>query len=246
MKKFKFDAGHGGKDPGGIGNSLQEKDITLKVVLKMKELMEPYEADVTLTRSTDKYVSLNERTDVANEDDVDYFVSVHVNAGGGEGFESFIHDKLSSTSETSKLRTIVHNEIMKEIGGHDRGKKSKNFHVLRETKHEDDSTIPAILTEIAFIDNGNDAKKLKSDAFLDKVAQGHVNGLVKAFNLKKKKTSSKTESTNHTHHVVKLGDTLSQIARDYKVTVGEILEINPQIKNRNVIYLKQVLNIPTK
>ncbi len=61
-----------------------------------------------------------------------------------------------------------------------RGKKKANFHVLRETK------MYAMLSENGFIDNKDDTDKLKKDTYLNDVAQGHVNGIVKAFDLKKK------------------------------------------------------------
>src|SRR5690606_27435986 len=61
-----------------------------------------------------------------------------------------------------------------------RGKKAANFAVLRETR------MPAVLTENLFIDNASDAKLLKDPAFLDRIARGHVEGIAKAFGLKKK------------------------------------------------------------
>jgi len=135
----------------------------------------------------------------------------------------------------------MHNEL-KNLFPKNRGMKKKNLHMLRE------SDMSALLTESGFIDNSNDAKLLKSDAFLNKVAQAHVDGLVKAFDLKKKevvKPVSHAKST-HTHYSVRLGDTLSGIAKKYKVSVGEILELNPQIKNRNQIFVNYLLNIPLK
>lgn len=61
-----------------------------------------------------------------------------------------------------------------------RGKKTADFHVLRESK------MPALLTENGFIDNLNDAAKLKNSSFLTTIARGHVYGLARAFNLTKK------------------------------------------------------------
>src|SRR5699024_2285843 len=67
----------------------------------------------------------------------------------------------------------------------DRGKKKANLHVTRESR------MPGLLTENLFIDRTNDSKKLKKKAFINKLAIGHVNGIVKCFNLKKKKGSTK-------------------------------------------------------
>src|SRR5690606_27818337 len=76
----------------------------------------------------------------------------------------------------------IHTAVIQAVGAgvKDRGKKAANFAVLRETK------MPALLTENLFIDNAQDAAKLKDSSFLDKLARGHVLGLEKALGLKKK------------------------------------------------------------
>jgi N-acetylmuramoyl-L-alanine amidase len=76
---------------------------------------------------------------------------------------------------------VMHQEIIRAMGTgvQDRGKKSANFHMLRESK------MKAILTENLFVSNGSDATKLKDDSFLDKIAQGHINGLASYLGLKK-------------------------------------------------------------
>ena len=180
MVKIFIDPGHGGNDPGAVANGLKEKDLTLKIAKKIQSLLSEYEGvSVKLSRTTDVYLSLSERADMANKWEADYFISVHINAGGGTGFESYIYNKPSTKSVA--YQNVIHPEIMKAIGNvKDRGKKRANFAVVRETK------MPAILTENLFIDNSSDAAKLKSDSFLSQIAFGHVQGLVKAFGLKKK------------------------------------------------------------
>ncbi|WP_300521960.1 N-acetylmuramoyl-L-alanine amidase [Aminiphilus sp.] len=75
-----IDAGHGGKDPGAVANALREKDINLKVALKLGRKLRDKGYDVRFTRETDVYLKLQERTDIANNADADLFVSLHVNA----------------------------------------------------------------------------------------------------------------------------------------------------------------------
>src|SRR5699024_8128900 len=87
--------------------------------------------------------------------------------------------------KTEKVRTTIHNEIMKLINVTDRGKKKKNLHVTRESRAN------ALLTENLFIDTKKDGDKLKKKAFINKLAIGHVNGIVKFYNLEKKKGSTK-------------------------------------------------------
>lgn len=182
MVKIFIDPGHGGSDPGATANGLREKDLTLKISQKISDYLKEYKGvSVKLSRTTDKTLSLKQRTDMANRWGADYLLSVHINAGGGTGYEDYIYNSLSNTSRTAKLRDTIHAEIVKAIGNvRNRGKKKANFHMLRESK------MPAMLSENLFIDTKTDADKLKSNAFLNKIARGHAVGIAKAFNLKKK------------------------------------------------------------
>ena len=188
MVRIVLDAGHGGKDSGAVGNGLREKDLTLNIVKKIGNLLAEYEGvEVHYTRTDDRFLELSERAAIANKLNADYFISVHINAGGGTGFESYIYNG-NVSSATIAYQNVIHAEIMKAIGNvTDRGKKRANYAVLRETK------MPAILTENLFIDNANDAAKLKSEQFLQQVAYGHVQGIVKAFGLKKKANSTPSQ-----------------------------------------------------
>lgn len=180
LVKIFLDPGHGGTDPGAVGNGLQEKNITLEIAKKIRDiLVNEYEnVSIRMSRTGDETVSLSKRTADANSWGADYYLSIHVNAGGGTGFESFIYPNVGG--KTAQYQNALHDEIIRITGFANRGKKSANFHVLRETR------MPAILTENGFIDNSQDAGKLKSSAFLLNIARGHANGLAKAFNLKKK------------------------------------------------------------
>ncbi|MDY7222096.1 N-acetylmuramoyl-L-alanine amidase [Halalkalibacterium halodurans] len=178
--KFFLDPGHGGRDPGAVANGVQEKDIALSVALAIKKFLEENfdNVEVKLSREDDRFLSLSERARLANAWGADYFVSIHCNAGGGTGFETFIHDSRSTKSVA--YQNVVHPAILDKMGVRDRGKKAANFAVLRLTN------MPAILTENLFVDNARDAALLKDPAFLQQVARGHVEGIAKAFGLKRK------------------------------------------------------------
>ena len=185
MIKLFIDPGHGGADPGAVGNGLQEKDLTLKIATRIRDLL-AFEFEgvaVKLSRSSDSTVSLKQRTDEANDWGADYFLSVHINSGGGEGFESYIF--LNTDSKTQETQRVIHDSILEAIQVRDRGAKTNNFHVLRESK------MAAVLTEILFIDNKADSDRLKSEEFLESAARGHVNGLERAFKLKRVQTQPK-------------------------------------------------------
>jgi N-acetylmuramoyl-L-alanine amidase len=230
MVRIFIDPGHGGNDPGATANGLFEKDLTLSIALKLKaELLKYENVQVKLSRENDTYLTLSERAKMANDWGADIFISIHINAGGGVGFESYIYNGSVSTS-TIAYQNIIHEEIVKVTGWNDRGKKRENYAVLRETK------MPAILTENGFIDNTTDANKLKNDSFLDNISQGHVNGIVKVFNLKKNSTPSGIT------HIVQAGDTLWGISQKYGVTIEQIKEANGLTSD--TIYVGQKLIIP--
>jgi N-acetylmuramoyl-L-alanine amidase len=233
MIKFFIDPGHGGIDWGAIGNGLKEKDLTLDISRKIQFYLLMYkDVEVKLSRTKDMTLSLKQRTDMANKWGADFLYSIHINAGGGHGYEDFIHNNLSNTSTTAKKRDIIHAEIAKVLEIENRGKKKENFHMLRE------SDMTAVLTESGFIDSKVDSAKLKSNAYLDKIAKGHVNGLVKAYNLKLKDTSIT--------YKIKAGDTLTAIAIKHDVTVDDIMKANTFIKKANEINAGDTIKIPKK
>ncbi|MFJ8245160.1 N-acetylmuramoyl-L-alanine amidase [Peribacillus asahii] len=230
--KIFIDPGHGGKDPGAVGNGLIEKDLTLKIAERVKELLAAYEnVEVKMSRTGDTYPSLSDRTNAANTWGADFFLSIHINAGGGAGYEDFAY---TGSSKSIAYQNVIHAEIMNQIDMKDRGKKQGNLHVLRE------SDMPAILTECGFIDNKDDAAKLKDDDFIEKLAVGHVNGLVKAFGLKKQ-DAVKIASTKKYHVVVK-GDTASKLAKKYDTTIAKIKSLN-KLDDEYTIKIGQKLRV---
>ncbi|RLL42728.1 N-acetylmuramoyl-L-alanine amidase [Oceanobacillus piezotolerans] len=186
--KLYLDPGHGGTDPGALGNGLREKDVNLDIALRIRSLLVTnYEnVSVMMSRTTDSTKDLQQRTNEANNWGADYYVSIHCNAfnGTARGYEDFIHDALSDATQTARYRDILHEEIAKVNQLTNRGKKKANLHVLRET------TMPAVLTENGFIDNSQDAALMKLSTWRQNVAQGHVNGISRAFNLQPKQTSN--------------------------------------------------------
>lgn len=178
-----LDFGHGGKDPGAIGNGLQEKDVVLDLGLRVGALLKARGAKVLYTRGIDVFIELGERARMANNWKADFFCSLHINAGGspdpGTGFESFIHTNINGGA-TAAYQNIIHRKIATVfgvVGLPDRGQKKKDLAVLRETK------MPAIMLEYGFINNSKDATLLKTPGFLDKLAQATAEGIAEAFGL---------------------------------------------------------------
>ncbi|MBB6445170.1 N-acetylmuramoyl-L-alanine amidase [Bacillus benzoevorans] len=177
MVKIFIDPGHGGTDPGAAANEIQEKNITLQISSIIRDiLLSEYEdVSVLMSRTGDETVSLDSRTNAANNWGADYYVSVHINSGGGSGFESYVYPGVAR--QTVTYQEIIHQKIMEHTLLSNRGMKQADFHVLRE------SNMDAILTENGFIDNAADAAQLKDSSFIDHLARGHVLGIAAAFHL---------------------------------------------------------------
>lgn len=186
MSKWFVDAGHGGKDPGAVANGLKEKDLTLFMVQHFIDYVKKTYPSVQLkaSRTTDTYIELNKRAEMANQWGANAFISFHVNAGGGTGFESYIHP--NAKDRTAEIQEIVHKEVLKVLPKNtvDRGRKRKNLAVLRLT------SMPAVLLEVLFIDNEKDVAVLKTSSYLKKVAEAAADGLAKAFGIKKANSST--------------------------------------------------------
>lgn len=93
MVKIFIDPGHGGSDSGATGFGLREKDLTLNIAKRIEKilLLEYDDVQVKMSRTGDQSVSLKARTNTANVWKADFLLSIHINASGGTGFESFIH-----------------------------------------------------------------------------------------------------------------------------------------------------------
>ena len=93
MSRIVIDPGHGGHDPGAMGKGVTEAELVLDVALRLEKLLQKLPGlDVVLTRRTDDFVSLQERTAIANREGADLFLSIHANAsesGQARGVETY-------------------------------------------------------------------------------------------------------------------------------------------------------------
>jgi N-acetylmuramoyl-L-alanine amidase len=167
-KMLLIDAGHGGTDLGAIGtNHIKEKDITLAIAKAMlvfnKELLDN-KYDMYLTRYADSLISLSHRTKLVKALQPDLFISVHCNHATNNratGIEIYLHSKTSLQTENQKksndIALSMIDELTERLGYRSRGVKIANFQVLRESIQ----TSPAILVELGFLSNVDEAEYLE-------------------------------------------------------------------------------------
>lgn len=115
VKTVVLDAGHGGKDPGAVANGIREKDINLKVAVLMADMLERKGFKVILTRRTDVYLKLSDRTNIAVREDADVFVSLHCNAlpkgRSAQGVEIYLM-ALPTDKHAMELALIENRELV--------------------------------------------------------------------------------------------------------------------------------------
>lgn len=147
-----LDPGHGGTDPGAV-KYIREETVNLNMALACREYLEANGVKVKMSRQTDKNTTSSGIIKACNSYDPDLAVSIHNNAGGGNGCEVYYTVK-GGTGK--KLAKNIESEF-KEIGQNSRGVKTRKgsrgdyYFFIRETK------CPAVITEAVFVDNKADA-----------------------------------------------------------------------------------------
>lgn len=197
MIKVFINAGHskrGNPDPGCCYNGIKEYDIAAKIADSLEEklllngfLVESYQQ----TGSNDADIQLNSVAHLANQYNANIFISIHMNGFSNPsacGTETWYH---KDSSRGKSLAECVHNELIKPFDNYqlkNRGTKvdTRGFAVLKYTQ------MPAILTEIGFISNVDEANFIKYN--VNTIAQRLCNGICSYFNKKPKDIPSKDES----------------------------------------------------
>lgn len=176
--KICIDPGHGGSDPGAVGYVV-ESDVNLDAANKLKRWLDLDTRDkrggsgwnVSMTRTSDVYVSLSARVAYANSKDVDRFLSIHSNAytAAAHGSETFCY--YNGSGHSFNMRNKVQEELVAHGKLADRGVKTAGFYVTKYTY------MPAVLTELGFVTNKGDSEKLKLASWRNEVTKGFLHAL---------------------------------------------------------------------
>lgn len=185
------DPGHGGIDPGSKGSTgVTEKEITLEVSRKLKDILTGAGAVVVMTRETDTDLSdpdggklisrkrqdLSRRLELAEKHNADVYVSVHVNcfrSGPREhGAQVFYQP---GSEQGKKLAESIQAEMARVLGNTDRKAKAVDYYTTRNSK------MPAVIVEVGFISNPKEEKLMCDPGYQGQLAYGIYCGLVKYF-----------------------------------------------------------------
>lgn len=232
-----IDAGHGGADSGAVGNGIVEKDLTLKISEYMFNRLKELGIPVAMTRTTDIELDSKSRPKRAlnpfgNGKDV-IIISNHINAGGAEGAEV-----IYALRNTDKLSNMILNNLSKKgqtiRKAYQRRLPSNSskdyYYMMRETPNTE-----AVIVEYGFLDNKNDAQKLKTNY------KDYADAVIEAI-LEYKNIKSSAGVIGSNEYIVKQGDTLWTIAKNNNTTVENIKKLNNLTSNTLTIGQKLILN----
>jgi N-acetylmuramoyl-L-alanine amidase len=166
-----LDAGHGGSDPGAQRGDVQEKELTMQIVAKLRKQLEARGLRVRLTRADDTYISLEDRVKITNATQPDAFVSVHINSletnNQINGVETYYQNE-----QSKDLAQLIHNSLVSGLGVPDRSVRKARFYVINHTP------VPAVLAEVGFISNKDERDKLVSSDYQKQIAASLADGVM--------------------------------------------------------------------
>ncbi|WP_369765523.1 N-acetylmuramoyl-L-alanine amidase [Flavobacterium sp. WC2429] len=162
-----IDAGHGGEDFGITQDDLSEKQIVEQVITKIKAFSKNKNIVFHFTRSTDKFIPLQDRTDFINTIKPDLVLSIHVNASKNNttsGMEFYVskestnYEKSNTIAENFQTKFLNSNFKVAEI-------KNANFFILKNSK------VPAVIMELGYLTNESDKKNLSNNYEQNQIAK---------------------------------------------------------------------------
>lgn len=176
-KTIVIDPGHGGRDVGAIGaNGTYEKNFAFQTAQELQKELHILGAEAILTRETDRFVSLQARTSLANIATADAFISIHYNsypeAPDVTGIGTYFYHE-----QNEDLARFVQGGLIGKTGVADRGVQDEDYYVIRQNVQ------PGILVELGFISNAQKEQLLRTNSYQKKLVSGIVTGLNQYFRL---------------------------------------------------------------
>lgn len=182
-RKIFIDPGHGGSDPGALGQGgTKESDIALQVSKLLKKELEKRRRSSTLSRIDDKNLSINSRINQAKSSNADILVSIHCNSASTvtNGVETWYH---TTSIKGKKLAERIQNSIIANTSSRDRGIKpdSSNARFKNGIPILAKTPMPAVLVEMEFINNPEIEKLMNTEAWKQTMAESIADGILEYF-----------------------------------------------------------------
>ena len=192
IRTIMIDPGHGKQDSGAVGLRYKEKNIALQIARRLRDILKSRGYRVVMTRSSDVFPSLRQRTDMCNTVKPDLFISIHCNSASSKtasGIETYCMTPAGEASSSSKtpeqasqngnrndkanarFAYTVQKYLLRETGAGDRGVKFARFFVLKNI------LCPGILIENGFMSNPSEEKRLGTPAYQYKLAKAIADGI---------------------------------------------------------------------
>ena len=189
--------GHGGKDPGAVANNMEEADINLSIALACRDELVRHGVEVKMSRISDEDDPLTEEIAECNAYNPDIAVDIHTNAGGGDGFEVY-HTIYGGIGKT--LAENINAEVI-AAGQNSRGIKTRKSDVTGKDYYGfiRQTSCPAVICEIGFIDNKNDLADFDEQAEQIKFGKAYARGILKTLGVEIM-TDTQTPVKDETKH----------------------------------------------
>lgn len=176
-----IDAGHGGRAPGATKQGVNEKDIDLAIVLKLREIFAKRGENIGVyyTRTDDSNPTFDQRVQLANKADADLFISIHNNAtrsgrmSGTRGTQ-VMYSETSADSE--RFAQMCLEEVTAALGSRNKGLvEGDSIYIIRT------SAVPVALIEVGFMTNQEELDLLRSEEYQQQAAEGIYRAVLRAF-----------------------------------------------------------------
>ena len=197
-KVIYLDPGHGGRDPGAVNGTRLESHDNLRMAQAIRPHLQRQGFNVVMSRETDVFVELAERTRQANRVNADLFLSIHRNGfddPSAHGTEVVVHT--SPTAQEMVIAAEVLQQLIRVGIQRNRGIIRKNFHVLRESR------MPSVMPELGFITNKRDNELF--DFHLDAYAEAIAKSVCSFFDVDYIEPSQATQTQPETLYRVQVG-----------------------------------------
>ena len=191
MPKVFIGVGHGGKDPGAVSGGLKEKDVNLGIALACRDELTKHGVAVKMSRVDDANDPLSEEIRECNTFAPDLAVDIHINAGGGTGFEAF-HALAGGRGKS--LAQALEREVL-ALGQTSRGVKTRAnstgcdyYGFIRQTR------CPSVIVEYGFIDNAADRMKFDGVSEREAIGRAYARGILKTLGVSAKEETETDKS----------------------------------------------------